>query len=996
MDVLRTCLLLGMLSGFQMVVSSRPTIVSDRDEFVIELHSQFNISCTGDKAVSWAGPLQDNVFIDPYTATLSIDNASAANTGFFTCEYRELGPDAEGEEAEIYIFVPDSQVPFVPEVPHDSHVLIDASGTVIPCRVTDPKSHVVLRKAETGAEVPGLYDNKLGFIGNFSAGSYVCQTTANGVPADSIIYTVEDYKESIDFHVHLRASHVSVRAGEPFNITCVGPASPIYHQQWLHPRKQAEQAQQVSQVLGEHALYTLVVQSAALQDSGEYECSITHMLRAETRTQRVAITVFPENTFFTLEHSLAAVEFANLLETKELSVYIDADPAPRVRWLKDGIAIDDSDQDVFSKTKNIGGIRYQSTLTLSHPTEEDTGNYTVFASSDSSPRDSAHFSFLLRVKTPSQVVQPVLSPEIWPRQEEMLVPLHTSFQLTCKGEAELVWDTPLLQTPDFWEGPVEDNSGLFVTSITVDNATAAHTGFYTCYYSSPNATEEDLEGSSIYVYVPDPDVPFVPSMIPYSNHVLTNQEEMEIQCRVTDPSANVTLLNADTQRPVPSHYDSKRGALGFFNSGTYVCRASLHGQVHLSQEYIVHGWTGGSELQVELQAPRAALLVGENLVVTCVARGSEMLEDHWKYPGKMAQRGMKTVRENKKEQEIRYTLTIPRASAKDSGVYACSITDIMSSASQTKELTISVYESAFVSLDPMFTRSEFAELDEVKEFTVTIDTLPSARVTWLKDGAVLSDISAEISSSLQQITETRYHSVLRLIRAKEEDSGNYTIMAENGNQTQSFNFTLQVKVPVTIVDLIEKHHGSTLGQSVVCISRGLPTPEVEWFICSNIKQCANDSSRWAPLPVNSSEITVETHINEDNNVESLVIFAKLDNTLSVRCMAHNELSAVSREVKLVSNALQSELTVAAAVLVLLVIVIVSLIILVIIWKQKPRYEIRWRVIESISPDGHEYIYVDPMQLPYDSRWEFPETDSFWAVSWALVLSGRWWREQRTA
>lgn len=39
--------------------------------------------------------------------------------------------------------------------------------------------------------------------------------------------------------------------------------------------------------------------------------------------------------------------------------------------------------------------------------------------------------------------------------------------------------------------------------------------------------------------------------------------------------------------------------------------------------------------------------------------------------------------------------------------------------------------------------------------------------------------------------------------------------------------------------------------------------------------------------------------------------------------------------------------------------------------QKPRYEIRWRVIESISPDGHEYIYVDPMQLPYDSRWEFP-------------------------
>lgn len=37
--------------------------------------------------------------------------------------------------------------------------------------------------------------------------------------------------------------------------------------------------------------------------------------------------------------------------------------------------------------------------------------------------------------------------------------------------------------------------------------------------------------------------------------------------------------------------------------------------------------------------------------------------------------------------------------------------------------------------------------------------------------------------------------------------------------------------------------------------------------------------------------------------------------------------------------------------------------------QKPRYEIRWKVIESVSQDGHEYIYVDPIHLPYDLAWE---------------------------
>lgn len=67
---------------------------------------------------------------------------------------------------------------------------------------------------------------------------------------------------------------------------------------------------------------------------------------------------------------------------------------------------------------------------------------------------------------------------------------------------------------------------------------------------------------------------------------------MEIQCRVSDPSANVTLINVDTQQPVPCMYDSKRGALGIFTAGTYICKALINGEEHYSEEYIVHGWIG--------------------------------------------------------------------------------------------------------------------------------------------------------------------------------------------------------------------------------------------------------------------------------------------------------------------------------------------------------------------------------------------------------------------
>uniref|UniRef100_A0A672YWD2 receptor protein-tyrosine kinase n=1 Tax=Sphaeramia orbicularis TaxID=375764 RepID=A0A672YWD2_9TELE len=70
-------------------------------------------------------------------------------------------------------------------------------------------------------------------------------------------------------------------------------------------------------------------------------------------------------------------------------------------------------------------------------------------------------------------------------------------------------------------------------------------------------------------------------------------------------------------------------------------------------------------------------------------------------------------------------------------------------------------------------------------------------------------------------------------------------------------------------------------------------------------------------------------------------------------------------------ALFSQVAVLAAVLALVVIIIMSFILLIAVWRKKPRYEIRWKVIESVSQDGHEYIYVDPIHLPYDLAWEMP-------------------------
>lgn len=46
---------------------------------------------------------------------------------------------------------------------------------------------------------------------------------------------------------------------------------------------------------------------------------------------------------------------------------------------------------------------------------------------------------------------------------------------------------------------------------------------------------------------------------------------------------------------------------------------------------------------------------------------------------------------------------------------------------------------------------------------------------------------------------------------------------------------------------------------------------------------------------------MDSHFDEDDNLESQVMFGHLENTLAVRCLARNEMAAVSREIKLVST-----------------------------------------------------------------------------------------------
>lgn len=562
-------------------------------------------------------------------------------------------------------------------------------------------------------------------------------------------------------------------------------------------------------------------------------------------------------------------------------------------------------------------------------------------------------------------------PSILPNEHEKVVQLNSSFSLTCFGESEVSWRYPVYEeeSPDVDIRNEENNSGLFVSVLEVGHALAAHTGLYTCYYNHTQTDENELEGRDIYIHVPDPDVAFVPLGMTDYFVVVEEDESVIIPCRTTDPHTVVTLRNSDGV--VPASYDSKQGFNGSFTDGPYTCEATVEGKTFQTIPFNVYTFQATAKLDLEMEVLKTVYKSGETIVLTCAVFNNEVVDLQWIYPGKVKGRGSILLEEIKVPFiKLLYTLRIPEATVKDSGDYECAARHATRDVKEMKKVTIAVHEKGFIEIKPTFSQLEAVNLHEVKHFVVDVWAYPSPRISWLKDNLTLIENLTEITTDVEKIQEIRYQSKLKLIRAKEEDSGHYTIVVQNEDDVKSYTFQLLTQVPASILDVVDDHHGSTGGQTVTCMAEGTPLPEIEWMVCKDIKKCNNETS-WTVLTNNASNVLMELHPQDRSTVEGRVTFLKVEETVAVRCLAKNPLGTENRELKLVAPALRSELTVAAAVLVLLVIVIISLIVLVVIWKQKPRYEIRWRVIESISPDGHEYIYVDPMQLPYDSRWEFP-------------------------
>uniref|UniRef100_A0A4W4G3R0 receptor protein-tyrosine kinase n=1 Tax=Electrophorus electricus TaxID=8005 RepID=A0A4W4G3R0_ELEEL len=204
------------------------------------------------------------------------------------------------------------------------------------------------------------------------------------------------------------------------------------------------------------------------------------------------------------------------------------------------------------------------------------------------------------------------------------------------------------------------------------------------------------------------------------------------------------------------------------------------------------------------------------------------------------------------------------------------------------------------------------EVTVLGERTQTPSPLYSARLLGRSETQVTLTTELPLKLSRAPLS-CRYISTLTLVRVRLDQKGHYTIHVSNEDDSKEMTFDLEVK-----------------GENAIRLTPSFP-------------------NRWA----RRGRCPLRWPLHYILSCCSLYFISKV-----CVCVC-------------VSPALFSQVAVLAAVLVLVVIAIIFIIILIAVWRKKPRYEIRWKVIESVSQDGHEYIYVDPIHLPYDLAWEMP-------------------------
>nr|XP_057925311.1 KIT proto-oncogene, receptor tyrosine kinase b isoform X2 [Doryrhamphus excisus] len=560
-------------------------------------------------------------------------------------------------------------------------------------------------------------------------------------------------------------------------------------------------------------------------------------------------------------------------------------------------------------------------------------------------------------------------PVISPNGPHIVVPKRGKLELYCHDNAttsgvpsRLRWQRDKARR---LEGEVGEGG---VVVVKVPAAQAYHMGRYTCIN---NSTQEH---SSIYVYVKDPVNAFQRTMV---NVILVRAgENCTIPCLVTDPEVTLLALETCDGRPLPSnmnYWTHREQGVIIGNTrkefeGCYVCVGQRGGDNVTSSQYTVDVRQVPDVLPIITLSERGKVILrkGERFEVTCSSSNvNPDFNVKWDYPSTAHPDESHTshILPGSHGYQRGSRLVITSVDQTDSGTYRCSAHNERGSSSTG--LQLNVCDKGFITMfgHPSPIRADVQE-GESLSLRVEFDAYPApGTLFWSYNDKRLLNTTEHVITIHKH--KYRFISELRLVRVLGSEGGIYKFFTSHEDASFEYFFEVYVNSKPVII----AQEGPVDGQ-VKCVAAGHPVPKISWYLC------ALPHTRCSQLPNATQWETVDvTMVTEStfsrSEVESRLNISKVHaNYHTLECVASTEgeeaFTLFSISERLVPHKLFTPLL--TGIVAIGALLCLFLVVLLYKYMQKPKFQIQWKVIESIH--GNNYIYFDPNQLPYDSKWEF--------------------------
>eukprot|EP00062_Callorhinchus_milii_P008291 gi/632950987/ref/XP_007891037.1/ PREDICTED: mast/stem cell growth factor receptor Kit [Callorhinchus milii] len=543
-------------------------------------------------------------------------------------------------------------------------------------------------------------------------------------------------------------------------------------------------------------------------------------------------------------------------------------------------------------------------------------------------------------------------PLIFPPGDMLIKKMGDNIYLNCTDKSEVRWQTP-----------TSAKKAIYSHKVRINSAQPKQTGKYTCQ------NRNTFETTSIYVFVEDSSNLFV---VPKGTQKIIDGKEGDnavIPCRVTTP--NITNLKLQWMDGEAMHKnlsyktDIYTGIqiinLKRYYEGYYACTATKDGEQKRSEKFklnVIPVPTRPPEITVDKDL--VLLKKGEKFETNCEVKNvNHMVKVYWTYPPSAVPKVNKSSHHIQDYYRQVQTLSINSVKVNDTGNFTCVAENDFNTSNAV--VFLKVVAEGFVKLPKLDSKPLDVILGGNLVLKVEFDAYPTPEQTWRRmDGMLFSTSDHYVKSTKHR---HRYVNELYLVRVKELEGGTYNFSASNSDASSTVSFDVRINSKPE-KNILQKTNESTIR----CGIAGFPIPKIEWYYCPGVQRRCSEKGIKIP---SSTKIKDQTRFGPVV-VESIINTTVLKNNVTVECFSYNKFGEHYDVIHYLKEKTEShQLFTPLLILFAATAGFLCFILAILVYKyqQKPRYQIQWKVVEGIHENN--YTYIDPTQLPYDDKWEFP-------------------------